>query len=95
MKRWHEEIHISKRNWRNHRNMHIESNLWRNKPNPLEIDCTCDNQIGRFRKRDAYDCGNARCQLCHSDKFPKRIITRQEYASKLKFEEYLKEELGE
>lgn len=30
------------------------------------------NQKNRFRKKDAYDCGNATCHCCHNDKFPKR-----------------------
>lgn len=31
-----------------------------------------------YRKHKALDCGNPRCHLCHSDKFPKREPTRQE-----------------
>lgn len=34
--------------------------------------------LGRFRKKDGFDCGNARCHRCHSNKLPKRIPTRQE-----------------
>jgi hypothetical protein len=28
------------------------------------IDCECEFQVGRFRKRKAFDCGRSRCQLC-------------------------------
>jgi hypothetical protein len=92
MKRWHEEVHITYRNWRNHRRFHVESNIdhgSQNEPgkDPFEVDCECDNQRGRFRKKDAYDCGNTRCCLCHSDKFPKRDKTYQEKRAELKHKE--------
>lgn len=38
----------------------------------------------RSRKRHALDCGNTACQLCHSDKYPKRTPTRQEQLNSLK-----------
>jgi hypothetical protein len=35
--------------------------------------------IGRYRKAlRCGGCGRSRCQVCHSDKFPKRILTRKE-----------------
>jgi len=73
MKRWHEELTISRREWRKHRRSHVESN--KNSPyglgfgfdrigqDPYEVDCPCDDQVGRFRKKDAWDCGNSRCYL--------------------------------
>lgn len=67
MKRWHEETHIAYRNQQNHLNSHRESNKNRGK-SPDDIDCVCDQQMGRFRKKDAYDCGKAKCFTCHSDK---------------------------
>jgi hypothetical protein len=27
-----------------------------------------ETQRGRYRKKDAYDCGNPKCMLCHSEK---------------------------
>lgn len=99
MKRWHQEVHITRRNWRNHRRMHVESNLRspygfkesRIGRDPYEVDCECDNQIGRFRKKDAYDCGNTRCYICHNDKLPKRSLHEQELMSELGFKEQLKD----
>lgn len=67
MKRWHEEKHITYRNWRNHIDIHRESNKSRG-ISPDDINCICDYQTGRFRKKDAYDCGKSGCFVCHSDK---------------------------
>lgn len=94
MKRYHDEINITKRNWLKHRRMHIDSNLNNHKfpgYDPYEVDCECDNQKGRFRKKDAFDCGNPQCKICHSDKFPKREPTRKEIKSNLDFKEQKKE----
>jgi hypothetical protein len=60
MHRYHQETHIVRRNYRNHLRFHRWS--------LLDSDSNCEHQAGRFRKKDAYDCGNARCYLCHSDK---------------------------
>ena len=67
MKRWYEERYITYRNWQNHLNLHRESNLAKG-ISPDDIKCICDKQIGRFRKKDAYDCGKTECFICHSDK---------------------------
>ena len=32
------------------------------------VDCECELQAGRFRKRKALDCGKAACLLCHYEK---------------------------
>jgi hypothetical protein len=92
MKRWHEDFHRTYREWRKHYISHVESNIdWSNKigQDPYEIDCVCDKQIGRFRKMDAWDCGNTRCCLCHGDKYPSRYKTRQEKRSDVSYKEWL------
>jgi hypothetical protein len=94
MKRWHEDFTVSKRQWKKHRKDHVESNKqWVREvgKDPYIVDCDCDEQIGRFRKKDAYDCGNTQCYICHNDKFPKRELTRKEEKSKLSFKEQLKD----
>jgi hypothetical protein len=99
MKRFHEEIAIALRNWRNHRRMHVESNKRspydfgkdRIGQDPYIVDCECDDQIGRFRKKDAFDCGNTKCFICHSDKIPKRTLTEQEIIADIDFREQIKE----
>ena len=48
-------------------------------------------QLGRFRKKDAWDCGRSRCAGCHSDKYPKRTPTRHEEESSRAFREQLAE----
>jgi hypothetical protein len=41
---------------------------------------------GHFRKgRRIGGCGNARCQLCHAEKFPHRKPTRQEMKALYEF----------
>lgn len=95
MKRWHEEYNVIFHQWKAHRKSHVESNKTRSNlrigKDPYEVDCKCDEQVGRFRKQDAWDCGNPGCQVCHSDKFPKRSLTDQEKKSKINFKEQLKE----
>ncbi len=59
MRRWHEDLSITYRQW------HVHSDLV-HEGNPT--GCPCDEQIGRFRKRRALGCGHARGQLCHFDK---------------------------
>lgn len=94
MKRWHEDFRISFREWKEHHRSHVESNknngANRIGKSPYEVDCVCDKQIGRFRKKDAWDCGNTRCYICHSDKLMK-YKRRAEEKSALKFKEGLKD----
>ena len=82
MKRRHEERKITRREWNKHRRIH----LWMG-----DVDCICDKQVGRFRKRDAYDCGMPKCWICHSDKFPRGSWTRQEIRAELRFQEQVRE----
>ncbi len=101
MKRWHEDWNVTRREWKEHRRFHVESNKERGvgygpsqrEPgsDPRDVDCVCDEQLGRFRKKDAHDCGRAGCQVCHADKFPKREITCQERVAELRFREQLRE----
>jgi hypothetical protein len=95
MRRWHREVNLIRREWRLHRQSHVEGNKRRSGLrvglDPDEVDCPCDEQIGRFRKRDAFDCGNARCQICHGDKYPKREPSGQELRSEVSFREQKKE----
>jgi hypothetical protein len=93
MKRWHEDFPRTYREWKKRYLNHVEGNLRYCKTpgqDPCEVNI-CDKQIGRFRKTDAYDCGHARCFMCHSDKFPVREKTRKELRSELKFKEQLEE----
>lgn len=94
MKRWHQDLTRTQREWRKHRRSHVESNkTWVREvgKDPYEVDCPCDDQVGRFRKKDAFDCGNVRCYVCHSDKFPKRTLHEQEILSDISFKEQLRE----
>ena len=93
MKRWHEDYPRTLREWKKHHLNHVEKNVYFGREvgrTPFEIDCVWDAQKGRFRKRRAFGCGNTRCQLCHCDKYPRRVKTRQESLAELKFREGIK-----
>ena len=61
MKRYHLELERTKRVHRLHlRGLHE----WPVAP----VDCICEFQVGRFRKRKAFGCGRSRCLLCHYEK---------------------------
>lgn len=47
-----------------------------------EIECHCSRGIGTMRKQRPYGCGNARCCICHPQKFvqPKRRAARRRAA---------------
>lgn len=77
MKRWHEEIHIAKRHAKDAIRLRGKQHRF--------------NNLGRFRKRDGYDCGNPACHLCHSDKFPRRELTRPELRAAAAMREQLSE----
>jgi hypothetical protein len=94
MKRWTQDYFVTLRQWKLHHEMHVaEKKNYVREPGkaPYEIDCQCDEQKGRFRKRDAHDCGRPRCMLCHCDKVPKRKPTLFEKKVALSFREQLTE----
>ncbi len=47
--------------------------------------------LGRFRKKDAFDCGRSKCGICHCDKIMRPGRTRQEEAARLSFREQERE----
>ena len=95
MKRWHEDYKITLREWKKHRRSHVESNTGNNSRrigvSAYVVDCECDEQKGRFRKKDAFDCGNPHCGICHGNKYPKREKHEHEILSELSFKEQMKE----
>jgi hypothetical protein len=44
---------------------------------------------GYYRNRDAHDCGNSRCGICHRDKRFGHTLTRQELVAELRTREQL------
>ena len=44
---------------------------------------------GYYRKRDAYDCGNSRCGVCHPEKRFGHTATRQERVATLRMGEQM------
>jgi hypothetical protein len=90
MKRWHAEFPKIYREWKKHYLIHVESNIDSNRVpgrDPYQIECVCDQQKGRFRKSNALGCRRARCQLCHSYKYPKRLPARDELRANLEWKE--------
>jgi hypothetical protein len=61
MRRYHEDM---PRTIKEHRRHMQRVHGWPRQP----ITCICDLQAGRFRKKDAFDCGRSRCLLCHGEK---------------------------
>jgi hypothetical protein len=93
---------VAYREWKEHHSWHVEHNV--NHPviysggypvglrtDVYEVDCACDVQVNRFNKKDAWDCGNTSCYICHSDKFPKRTKTYQEWVAQKRLEEGIEE----
>ncbi len=61
MKRYHQELERIRKNHRFH--------LWWVHNYPKQpVDCPCDIQAGRFRKRKALGCSKARCLVCNYGK---------------------------
>lgn len=79
MYRWHKEKHIAERNLANRIKSHSGSKPYR-----------FVGQPGRFRKKDAWDCGQTQCYVCHSDKIDGNK-THQEIAADADFAEQLLE----
>ena len=94
MKRWHTDYAVSRREWKKHRRSHVESNKNYSRRigvSAYEVDCGCDEQVGRFRKKDAFDCGKTSCFVCHGDKYPKRGKHEHEVRSDVSYREQLRE----
>lgn len=66
MKRWHEERHIMRRQYREGLSLGIVRGP------------------DYYRKRDAHDCGNPRCGLCHREKRFGHQPTRQKQVATLR-----------
>lgn len=49
-----------------------------------------ENQKGRYRKKDAYDCGKPGCKMCHGDKIWDQKTIKDE-KSEFVFKEQLRE----
>ncbi len=61
MKRYHEE----RARIRGEHRFHLRYvHRWPKEP----VDCECELQAGRFRKKKALDCGKAACLLCRYEK---------------------------
>ena len=55
-----------------------------------DVPCWCKSQAGRYRKRDAFARGRARCGVCHSHKNP-RLLSRAERKAEITYREQLDE----
>lgn len=78
MRRYHEEKHIVENRHKLRKRLNAGFESWLDSL-PRSIYCDHADEQGRFRKAwRAGGCGKARCQVCHPEKFPKRIPTRKE-----------------
>ena len=84
MKRYHEEKHIFENRIKKYKDVNAG---WRScgaANNGLPYNPTKQDEVWRYRKTlRVGGCGRARCQVCHSDKYPKRIPTRKELQARL------------
>lgn len=72
MKRYHAEKHILEKRAKQRRQLDVS----------LGVNTPYKIAQGRFRKAlRCSGCTRARCQVCHPEKYPKRIPTRQERQS--------------
>ena len=78
MKRYHEEQHIIERNFRERLRLR------------LGYGSKKQEQRGRYRKHDAYDCRHTRCFMCHGGKLNQEP-TLAERRSRRAFREQLVE----
>lgn len=80
MRRYHEEKHIVE-----HRvKMYKQLGGYMGPPHDHYVPNT-----GKFRKSlRCSGCGKARCQLCHPEKYPKRIPTRKEQQAFYDFKDH-------
>ena len=69
MKRYHAEKHIIENRAKQRRRLDLA----------FSVSPDYAPELGRFRKTlRCSGCTRASCQVCHPEKFPKRIPTRQE-----------------
>lgn len=52
------------------------------------------DDLGRFRKRHALDCGRVRCHVCHGSKYPRRESHEHEVRADLSFAEQVRERIA-
>lgn len=75
MRRYHEEKHLIENRIKKFRQLNsswLEFGNWREKTR-------FDIEPGKYRKTmRCSGCTRARCQVCHPEKYPKRIPTRKE-----------------
>lgn len=81
MKRWHEDISKMKHRVR-------ECGRWGNNG----YIAPKNTKLGRFRKRHPFDCGRAKCGICHFDKkydIPTHKDVRDDFDRNEQFKDYL------
>jgi hypothetical protein len=81
MYRWHKDFKVAYRECLERRRMCVND----------AVRYAGDEQVGRFRKVDAHDCGKPRCGVCHYAKYPNRELHEHEILSDLSFKEQLRE----
>lgn len=82
MRRYHEEKHIIENRIRQQRQLNAGMNSWRQSLQDGRSAHVIED--GHYRKAlRCAGCTRARCQVCHPEKYPKRIPTRQELQARL------------
>lgn len=86
MKRYSEDQNIIKREHDRRLAMYYRCRQGSNPMPPNKFDL----QKGRYRKKDAFDCGNPGCVMCHYEKVLK-IKSHNQKKSDISFREQLKD----
>lgn len=88
MKRYHEEKHIIENRIKKYNQLNASWLEFGRRVSAGRGD-NPNFDAGRYRKSlRCSGCGRSRCQVCHPEKYPKRIPTRKELQAKKDFQNY-------
>lgn len=61
--------------------------ILKRRQNDTQFYCCKPKPNGAYRKNKPLGCSRPQCYICHSDKFPKRILTVKEKRAKQQLKE--------
>lgn len=92
MRRYHAEKHIIENRAKKYRQINAGWLEFDTAPRANREQSDHVIEDGQFRKsRRCGGCGRSKCQVCHPEKYPKRIPTRQELQAQKDFNQHVNE----
>jgi hypothetical protein len=89
MQRYHNEKHVIAHRAKLRKQINSSMDTWFKSLPSARIKPAHEVEDGQLRKTlRCGGCTRARCQVCHPEKYPKRIPTRQELQSQKDFKNY-------